>query len=324
MHAFVTGGSGFVGGHVTRRLAADGHRVTALARSSEAADRVRDLGAEPAMGDVADRLALEAGMSGAEAAYHCAAWVGTWGDRTEIWRVNVDGTRAVLDAARRTGVRRVVHVSTESVLLDGSSFEGTDETRPYPDRFLSDYAETKAVAERLVLEANGDDLETIALRPRQVWGPGDDTWFPALAAKVRSGVFRWVDDGRHLGSSTHVQNLVEALMLATDRGHPGEVYFVTDGPPRTFREFATRYLGAAGIEIPDRSAPGWLMRALASVVERIWKLFRIDSTPPLVRVEASMVSHPQWFDDSKARRELGYEPVVTFEEGMDRLERRAR
>lgn len=315
MRAFVTGGSGFVGGHLIDRLVADGHAVVALARSSAASEAVASRGAEPFEGDLIDGD-LGPGVSGSDVVFHAAAWVGSGGDPTEVWRVNVDGTRNLLDAAVAAGARRFVLVSTESVLLDGRSLEQVNETMPVPtDGHLSPYAASKAAAERLVLGT--EDIEAVAVRPRLVWGPGDTTWLPGLVAKVESGVFRWVDGGRHLGSTCHVHNLVEALVLAAERGRPGEAYFVTDGQPRTFREFAGAYLATAGVEVEDASAPGWLMRGAAALLEGVRKVLPGD--PPLNRVEATMVSHPMVIDDTKARRDLGYRPVVTFEQGMASL-----
>lgn len=320
MRAFVTGGSGFVGGHLIRRLVTDGTEVVALARSEVALTRVQDLGALAQRGDLASQERLAEGMRGAEVVYHCAAVVGSNVGRAEAWRVNVEGTRNVVRAAREAGVRRLVHVSTESILHDGRPLDGVDETYPVPEEgHLSHYAATKAEAERIVLAANGDGLETIAIRPRLVWGPEDGTWLPALVEKVGLGVFRWVDGGSHLGSTCHVYNLVDALVLAAKSGRPGAAYFVTDGPPRTFREFAGTYLATAGVEAGDRSVPGWLMRAAGATLETLWRLLPIKSPPPVNRVEAYMVSHPQVFDDTAARRELGYRPVISIRDGLAEL-----
>jgi nucleoside-diphosphate-sugar epimerase len=309
-----------VGGHLIRRLVADRHEVAAVARSDSSAARVAELGAEPVPGDLSDEDALVAGMAGCEVVFHCAGAVGSHLDPGVADTVNVTGTRNVVRAAAAAGVRRLVHVSTESVLIDGSPLDGVDETRPVPTSgHLSDYARTKAEAERIVLAANGAGLETIALRPRLVWGPDDQTWLPGLVDKVESGVFRWVDGGVHLGSTCHVFNLVEALVLAATGGTPGGVYFVTDGPPRPFRQFAGAYLATAGIEVGDGSVPGWVMRAAAATLEMLWRTLPTTSAPPVNRVEAYMVSHPQVFDDSRARRELGYRPVIGFDEGMAQL-----
>ncbi|MDX1469460.1 MAG: NAD-dependent epimerase/dehydratase family protein [Acidimicrobiia bacterium] len=320
MRAFVTGGSGFVGGHLIRRLVADGAEVVALARSDAAADRVEDLGAVSHRGDLSSAGRLAKGLEGAAVTFHCAGVVGSNVEKAEAWRVNVEGTRNVVKAARDAGVRRLVHVSTESVLHDGRPLDGVDETYPIPTRgHLSHYAASKAEAERIVLAANGDGLETIAIRPRLVWGPEDGAWLPGLVEKVDLGVFRWVDGGSHLGSTCHVYNLVEALVLAANSGKPGAVYFVTDGPPRTFREFAGAYLATAGVEVGEGSVPGWLMRAVGATLETVWRFLPTRSWPPVNRVEAYMVSHPQVFDDTLARRELGYRPVISVEEGLEEL-----
>lgn len=325
MNTYVTGGSGFVGGHLVRRLVRDGHRVTALARSESSASRVESLGASAHRGDLSSPAALVEGLDGADVVFHAAAVVGSNVDPDEARRVNVDGTRNVVEAAKSTGTRRMVHLSTESVLIDGRPLEGVDESYPIPESgHLSHYAATKAEAERIVVAANGDELETIAIRPRLIWGPEDGTWLPGLIDKVRSGVFRWVDGGEHPVSTCHVYNVVQAMVLAADSGKPGSAYFVTDGPPRRFRDFASAYLATAGVVVPDKSVPGWLMRAMGATLETVWRVLPTKTAPPLNRVEAYMVSHPQVFDDSAARRELGYQPIITVEEGMIDLTTRTR
>jgi nucleoside-diphosphate-sugar epimerase len=321
MRVFVTGGSGFVGGHLVRRLVGDGHEVIGLARSPESAAKVEANGGTPASGSLSDTDVMTEAMRGCDVAYHCAAWVGAWGDPTEIAEANVEGTANVLRAAKTARVGAFVHVSTESVLLDGRALNQVDEREPIPVQgHLSAYAATKAVAERMVHAADAPVLRTVSVRPRFIWGPGDNVLLPALAAKVERGVFVWADGGRHRQSTTHVYNVVEALLLAAERGRGGEAYFVTDGPPLPFRDFATAYLGTVGLDPGNRSLPGWLIRMSAAAVEGVWKGLRLESAPPITRVEAVMASEPMSLDDGKARRELGYEEVITFEAGMAELQ----
>src|SRR3954467_15238620 len=255
MKAFVTGGSGFIGGALIRRLRAEDVDVRALARSEGSAAKVADAGAEPARGDLDDVDAMAAGAEGCELAFHAAAALGEWGRREDFERGNVQGTRDALEAARRAGVRRFVHVGTEAALMAGAPLVNVDETAPLRPDSKALYPSTKAKAELAVKEANGESLETVVVRPRLVWGVGDTTILPGIVGAVKSGQFRWIDGGRHLTSTTHVENTVEGLWLGATKGRPGESYFVTDGDPVVFRDFVTELVGTQGIDVPDKEAP---------------------------------------------------------------------
>jgi nucleoside-diphosphate-sugar epimerase len=313
--AFVTGGSGFIGGRLIERLVREGVRVRALARSERSAAKVRALGAEPAPGDLGDGPALERGARGCEVVFHAAAELGDWGDPATFERVNVDGTRRVLVAAQRAGVRRVVHVGTEAALLAGQPLVAVDETAPLRPDSPALYSATKARAEAEVLTAP-PSIETVVVRPRFVWGPGDATLLPALAEQVRSGRFAWIGDGRHLTATTHVDNTVEGLVLAATRGRDRGVWFVTDGDPIPFREMVERLLATQGVEIPDRSVPAPVARALAEAGERLWRALPLPGRPPLTRFALWIASLECTIDDSRAERELGYAPVVSRDRGL--------
>jgi nucleoside-diphosphate-sugar epimerase len=317
--AFVTGGSGFIGGRLIRRLVADGRRVRALARSEDSAAKVADAGAEPARGDLSDPAALRAGAEGCELAFHAAAAVLEWGPREAFVRANVDGTRHVLDACREAGVRRLVHVGTEAATMAGQPLVNIDETAPLRPDSKADYCATKAMAEQAVRAANGEGFETVVVRPRLVWGKADTTILPGLVDAVRSGRFRWIGGGRHRTSTTHVDNVVEGLVLGGQRGRPGEAYFVTDGDPVVFRDFITELVGTQGVEIPDRELPKGLAAALAVASEGVFRTLRLKGTPPLTRTAYWLSALECTIDISKARDELGYEPYRTIEDGMAEL-----
>lgn len=317
--AFVTGGSGFIGGALIRRLVRDGWAVRALARSDASAEKVRSAGAEPVAGDLDDGDAMTAGADGCETAFHCAAALGEWGRREDFVRGNVTGTRNALEACAAAGVRRFVHVGTEAALMAGRPLVEVDERAPLRPDSPAHYPATKAEAELAVRAATREGFETMVVRPRLVWGEGDTTILPGLADAVRKGRFAWIGGGRHLTSTTHVENAVEGLVLAAERGSGGGVWFVTDGEPVVFREFVTELLATQGIEAPDRNAPALVARTAAGVSEALWKALRRHSTPPVTRLAYWLAAQECTIDISKAREELGYEPVKTRAEGMAEL-----
>jgi nucleoside-diphosphate-sugar epimerase len=317
--AFVTGGSGFIGGHLIRRLIADGARVRAIARSERAAAKVKDAGAEAMPGGLGDQAELRAAAEGCDVAFHCAATVSDWGRPEEFSRGTVDGTRNALAACRAAGVGRFVHVGTEAALLAGEPLRNVDEGAPLRPDSKAPYSASKAQAEQLVRDANDDGLTTVVVRPRLVWGPGDGTILPGLVEAVRSGRFRWVDGGRHLTSTTHVENAVEGLVLAGERGRPGGVYFVSDGEPIVFRDFVTELLATQGVAVPDRSIPLPIARAAATVLEAIWRTLRLSSPPPITRMAFWLSGLETTVNIGRAREELGYRPIKTIDEGMAEL-----
>ena len=317
--AFVTGGSGFIGGRLIRRLTRDGVTVRALARSDGAAARVREAGAEPVRGDLDDTAALRRGMAGAEVVFHAAAKVEDWGDPKEFRRVNVLGTRNVVRAARDAGARRFVHVGTEAALMAGQPLIAVNEAAPLQPRSPVLYSATKAQAEIEVLTGAGDQLEAVIVRPRFVWGAGDTTLLPQISEQVRSGQWAWVGGGRHRTATTHVENTVEGLVLAATRGRDRGVWFVTDGGSVVFRDFLSDLIRTQGLEPPDRSVPAPVASAVAATCETLWRLLPLPGRPPLTRFASWIASQECTIDITRAREDLGYEPVVTREEGLAEL-----
>ncbi len=316
---FITGGSGFIGGRLIERLQREGHAVRALARSDAAADSVSARGAEPVRGDLADVASMRAGAQGCELAFHAAATVGDWGRREDFERGNVGGTLNALRACREGGVRRFVHVGTEAALMAGRPLVQVDESAPLrPDSPVL-YCSTKARAEQSVLAANGEGLETVVVRPRFVWGKGDTTLLPEMVDMVRSGRFAWIGGGRHLTSVTHVENVVEGLVLGATRGRPGNAYFVTDGDPVQFRDFVGRLLASQGLCAPSRSIPAPVAGALAAAGEGAWRILPLPGRPPLTRFAYWVSCQECTIRIGKARSELGYEPRVSIADGLAEL-----
>ncbi|RKH32804.1 NAD-dependent epimerase/dehydratase family protein [Corallococcus praedator] len=319
MRAFVTGGSGFVGKHLLAALAKRGEPARALARSPASVAAVQAAGGEPWEGDLSDPERLRLGMEGCDTVFHSAAHVKMSGPRAEFYDVNVRGTEAVLEAARAAGVKRLVHVSTEAVLVDGGPMVRLNETHKLPQRPVGPYPSTKGEAERRVLSVNSPDFTTVAVRPRLVWGPGDTTVLPALVAAVKAGRFRWIGGGRYLTSTCHVANAVEGLLLAAEKGRGGQAYFVTDGPPVEFRAFVTALLKTQGVDPGDKSLPTALAAMVAVTSDLVWDVLGLKSTPPLSRTELLLAGQEVTVSDEKARQELGYTGSVSREEGLRSL-----
>ncbi len=319
VEVFVTGGSGFVGGAAIRHLVGLGYRVRALSRSEDGDRAIRRAGGEPVRGDLATVSAAH--LAACDAVVHAAAFVRPWGRWRDFRRVNVEGTARLLEAARTAAVRRFVHIGTEAALFRGRPMRDIDERAPLALDAPYPYARTKAEAERLVLAADDPaaGFRTIVLRPRMIWGPGDRTILPGLLRMVEGGGFAWVDGGRARTSTTHIANLVHAIALALERGEGGTALFVTDGETTTLRDFLSRLAGTRGVALPDRSVPGWMLRALAFVVESFWRLLAIEREPPITRMVAAMMACDCTLRIDRARAELGYEPPITVAEGLRRL-----
>lgn len=317
MHIFITGGSGFIGGHIIEALVAQGHKVSALSRSDASAALVRDYGGEPVRGDLASPPV--AALRGADVVIHCAARAEEWGTRAEFYAANVEGTERMLTAARAAAVRRFIHIGTEAALFTGHDLIDIDETQPYPSRQRYLYSETKAAAERCVLAASGPELTTLSIRPRLVWGPRDTSVLPAIVRMARAGSFAWIDGGRARTSTTHVDNLVHAVLRALHHGRPGRAYFVADEGQRSLREFLTALAATQGVTLPARSLPGWAARPLAAAVEGTYRLLGRSGPPPMSRFAIAMMSRTVTIRTDRARAELGYSPIRTVADGLAAL-----
>jgi nucleoside-diphosphate-sugar epimerase len=265
-------------------------------------------------GDLDDFAAMQAGAEGCDVAFHCAAHLGEWGNPADFERVNVTGTANAIGATMAAGVACFVHVGTEAALMHGEPLVNVDETTPLQPDSKSLYSRTKARAEQVAREGGA-----VVIRPRLVWGPGDATILPALSAAVRRGRFAWIGGGTHRTSTTHVDNVIEGLMVGALKGKAGEAYFVTDGEPQIFREFITRLLGTQSIDVPDKSVPRGVAGAIAVAGEAAWRVLPLPGQPPITRLAFWLASQECTIDISRARRDLGYSPVTSVDQGMEEL-----
>lgn len=323
MRVLVTGGGGFLGGAIVRRLVARGDSVVSYSRADYPWHA--DLGVASVRGDLADVAKLVEASEGCDAVIHVAAKAGFWGSYASYLHANVVGTKAVIEACRKAHVRRLVYTSTPSVVHGGQGLEGVNESQPYPDRYESAYSATKAEAERAVLAANDDRIATVALRPHLVWGPGDPHLLPRLVARARAGRLRKIGDGKNLVDTVFVDNAASAHELALDRLAPdsliaGKAYFIAQGEPMPLWLTIERLIVASGgPTLPKRAVPESIAVAGGALCELAWKTLRLKGEPPMTRFVAHQLATSHWFDLSAARTELGYEPIVSFDEGLERL-----
>jgi 2-alkyl-3-oxoalkanoate reductase len=319
MNALVTGGGGFLGGAIVRRLAGRGDRVRSLSRGRYPA--LDALGVEQIQGDLADAGAVEAAVAGGDVVFHVAAKAGVWGPYAEYHRANVVGTQNVLSACRKHGVRRLVYTSSPSVVFDGRDMEGVDESAPYPKHYEAAYPKTKAEAERLVLAANGPDLATVALRPHLIWGPGDNHLVPRILERGRAGRLRRIGRANKRIDSTYIDNAADAHVLAADRLAPGspvagKAYFISNGEPIPLWDLVNRILAAGGGAPVTRIVPVWLAYAAGWLTETVYAALRRRDEPPLTRFVVRELTTAHWFNITAARRDLGYEPKMSTKEGL--------
>ncbi|HUS41775.1 MAG TPA: NAD-dependent epimerase/dehydratase family protein [Ilumatobacteraceae bacterium] len=322
MRVLVTGGSSLIGAGVATALVARGDEVTVQQRSRS--DALAEVGVRQELGDIRDIDVVIAAAEGCDAIVHLAAKVGVVGDWDDYRSINVSGTRNVLVAAQRLGIGRVVHVSSPSVAHGGEPIIGGGADEPVLGRRHAWYAESKAMAEIEALAAAGDDLGVVAIRPHLVWGPGDTQLVGRIVQRASAGRLALVGGGRALVDTTYIDNAVDALVAALDALVPGapcsgRAYVVSNGEPRSIRELVEGICRAAEVPFEPRSVSLRVGRSLGAVVERAWPLLRRDDEPPLTQFLAEQLGTAHWFDPRPARDDLGWIPVVSIDEGLDRL-----
>lgn len=323
MKALVTGGGGFLGQYVVEQLLADGADVRVLCRGRYAA--LDELGVEIARGDLQDAAFVTSACEGIDAVFHVAAVPGIWGAWEMFHGVNTIGTQNVIAGCRKHNVRKLVFTSSPSVVFDGGDHMDADESLPYPTTWLSHYPHTKALAEQAVLAANDEQLATCALRPHLIWGPRDTQLVPRLIRRAKSGRLRLVGDGTNLISMAYVENVAAAHLQAAKALEPGsavagQAYFVNEPEPVNCGEWINTLLGRAGLPPVTKRISANAAYRIGAIFESVYSLLRISSEPPMTRFLASQLAASHTYRIDKARRDFGYVPIVSVDEGLDRVE----
>ena len=319
----VTGGGGFLGRAVVEHLLAAGYEVRSFARGDY--PELRQRGVTVIRGNLTDPDAVRRACEGCAIVFHNAAKAGVWGDFDSFYRPNVVGTKNILAACGRVGVGRLVFTSSASVVFGDADMEGADESVPYPAHPRSPYTATKAEGERLVLAADSPSMRTMSLRPHLIWGPGDTQIIPRILAQARAGKIIRVGAGKNIIDTTYIDNVAAAHLLAATAlmDNPqasGRAYFISNGEPVNLWDFVNRILAMAGITPIRRGIPKSVAVILGAMAESIHLALKLPGEPRMTRFLAEELSTSHWFDISAARRELKYEPRVSMEEGLLRLQ----
>lgn len=315
MRILVTGASGMLGRATAEALLVRGDEVCVLQR------RPAGLPCREVLGDVADPEVVRRAARGEDAVLHLAAKVDVVGRWADYARVNIDGTRAVVDACRSADVGRLVHVSSPAVAHAGAPLVGVTAEPADPDRARGHYARSKASAERLALEADSEALAVLAIRPHLVWGPGDTQLVARVIARAQAGRLPVLGTGAALIDTTYVDNARDAMVAAVDacgRVH-GEPLVVSNGEPRPVREMVERLCAAAGVRSPRVRVPAWAARSAGALVDRVWAVTGREGDPPLTRFLAEQLTTAHWFDQRRTRELLGWTPAVDLDTGFARL-----
>ncbi|UCD78118.1 MAG: NAD-dependent epimerase/dehydratase family protein [Desulfobacterales bacterium] len=317
----VTGGGGFLGSAIVRRLVDRGNHVRSLARNYYPS--LEEMGVDQIQGDISNAEIVAEACDNRDIVFHVAAKPPPWGKYDDYYRTNVIGTQNIINCCLVQNISRLIYTSTPSVVFNGKDIEGADESMPYPKKFCTYYSETKAIAEQNVLHASNQQLKTVILRPHEIWGPGDNHILPRLVA--RANRLKQIGNGKNLIDTTYIDDAADVHILAADKlqEYPdlsGKIYFISQGEPVPAWDMINAFLKAAGCSPVKRSVPFRIAWLSGAILEFVYKTLRLSGEPYITRFMAEAVSQTHWFNINAAKKDLGYQPQVSTAEGLRRLE----
>ena len=324
MKTLVTGGGGFLGSAIVKALLQRGDSVTSIQRGHY--PFLKKLGAESIQGDLTREDDINTAASGCDIIFHVAAKAGFWGGYDDYYQANVVATKNVIEACKKNNIRYLVYTSTPSVVFDGTNEDGIDESTPYAKSYFNAYQKTKAEAEQLVLKSNSLELRTVALRPHLIWGPNDPHLAPRIIDRAKAGRLKLVGNKDNKVDSCYVDNAAHAHLLAADCLKSngvcaGKAYFISNDEPITMPDLINKILAAAKVPPVSKSVSENLAYNIGYLMEKVYSLLNIKSEPLMTRFVARQLSTSHWFDLTAAKQDLGYQPLVSIDEGMNRLKK---
>jgi nucleoside-diphosphate-sugar epimerase len=314
----VTGATGFLGGALTHRLNNMGWQVTATGRNPKALATLEAQGIKTVRADLADAEAIAAACREQQIVFHCAALAAPWGRATDFYNANVAGTEHVIRGCEQHMVQRLVHVSTPSIYFRLKPRLNVREDAELPSKPANEYARTKLMAEARIDGAAERGLPVVTIRPRAIFGPGDTTILPRLIARLQRGNFPIIGDGKNIADLSYVENVVDALMLcATSPSQTlGKKYNISNGQPVVLWDVIRKLADELGFPLSKRHISYAVANGLAGALEIICRILPGQPEPPLTRYTVGIIALSTTLDISAARRELGYQPRISIEDGF--------
>jgi nucleoside-diphosphate-sugar epimerase len=319
-NVLVTGGGGFLGKAIVKKLIAKNLSITSFSRNFY--PELEGMGIAQVQGDLVDKDAVVKAFKNIDAVFHVAAKPGIWGPFQEFFQANVVGTKNVISACRENSIQQLIYTSSPSVIFDDYDMENVDESVPYPKKYLAPYPKTKAMAEKCVQRATSKDLNTIILRPHFIWGPGDNHLMPGIVNRARR--LKQVGRKDDLVDTIYVDNAADAHVLALEKllENPflsGNIYFISQDEPISKWKMANAFLSVANLAPIKGHVSAKAAYVAGSIFEFVYTVFNIKKEPPMTKFAAKEAASSHWFNISKAKKDLGYYPKISTQEGLLRL-----
>ncbi|MBW8182354.1 2-alkyl-3-oxoalkanoate reductase [Shewanella nanhaiensis] len=322
-HAFVTGAGGFLGKAICKRLLAAGIQVTGFARGDY--PELSTMGVKMVKGDIADQTSVIEAMRGCDLVFHVASKAGVWGSKLSYFSPNVAGAANIIQGCKQLGIANLVYTSTPSVTFAGEDEVGIDETAPYADTFLNYYGESKAVAEKMMIDANSEELKTVSLRPHLIWGPEDPHLVPRVISRARAGRLKLVGREDKLVDTIYVDNAAYAHILAAinlsepDPKVAGRAYYLSNDEPITMADMLNNILACVDMPKVTQRVPASLAYGVGVILEAFYSLMNKQEEPVMTRFVARQLSTSHYFNISAAKTDFGYSAIVSIDQGMVKL-----
>ena len=322
MKILVTGGGGFLGEHLIEALLKLDHQVISFSRSFY--PKLEQLGVQQRQGNISHFDDVNKAMLGTDACFHVASKVAMWGKWDDFYQTNVIGTQNIIKACKSNNVKHLIYTSSPSVVFGDNSLAGVNEEAPYPKKAYGRYGHSKAIAEKLALEANGSHLNVISLRPHLIYGPGDSNLIPGLIDAAKKSKLRIIGDGQNSVDVLYIANAVDAHICALEAMKNnkqeafGKAYFIGQGPVKLW-DFINQALNKLDMKPVNKKMNFQLAYFIGFLVEMIYTLFGIQNEkPPMTRFVALQLAKDHYFDHTRALKLLGWTAKVTVDEGIEK------